>query len=516
MVSITQHLTVDRSGGALANGSREAAPVSDSQVKWDAVSSKWDAAFKVDAKLLRTSGKADESWTARFNPALDRLGVSSFEGLFRKEYSHYNADNNLDFRAAASSLSQDVLHHQHAVWYGERVVGHSLRRLDDTAVALTEMIGAAEKLRSGGPVERAELSRLLMSRGRDVFSNIHGAAEEYAAFARDLGYTSTGGFAAKSVMNADSIVNFIKDGNAPDVDANNYYETTRGAKGGSILQASDLAGGLAPADGDLSQAMFSVDAFAGGKFSLDAFGAVSNSFADVDDPAVIENLIGELKGALGKVRDGILSQGRNFREFVTAGDQLQEIRDIQDAAWERGEAGQVVADIQESLDRLSPLEKRRLISDYLANELDRQRRKSILDWLDEAQKSRDDNTPHQPYEQPPETERLLKAMDALAEAIRELENKQDAVSSRDDDRNDAASDDVDDASSKSAREPTEPGQEEVSTEADGMDKVLELIWRSRSEDPGGENPDSDEPPWSKVVDLILADENRDDEENQAA
>lgn len=268
----------------------------------------WGAATLIDSLPGKAGSLALKGdWTDRFTHTLNKFGVSSFYDLGQK---HNDTPDN-SVHAAIGETSGQLFHNRIAASEVVRVLEIKLSEHNGIVLELQrireEVLSQAELLANGektSPGSWAWTNTL----GNNLFqSNFSWGVSGATAYNKRVGYSGSG----ESVF-ADSsgLVNFLTRTDFPDL---------RHTASGNLAPAHSQNGGLAPTNGDLSNALFSVDAFAGGKFNLAAFGIPEQATADAGKdveydlaPGTVEKFLAQIDTAIEKVKSVIVGHGKNL------------------------------------------------------------------------------------------------------------------------------------------------------------------------------------------------------------
>ena len=358
----------------------------------------WGAASNAESVLSLLRGgrvpvKGD--WTGRFSHALNRFGAGSFKDLGSIRTGDLKTFN--DINAVRGTL----INNSHGVYQARLFVENTLSSLDTVAFQLQQMIDFAEEVKAAEtPAQRAYSSKYIVYAGDNILRETGYRTDSVGRFGDDLGYT---GAATSAVADSDALVSFIK---AKDLTDKEQKDVTQGAFE-ALRPLKAQAGGLTPTDGDLSNAIFTVDAYAAGRFNLEAFGIPGGSFENVDDPDVIDGFIDAVRGALDKVRQVIVGHGENLSELEDAEAYYDDALDQWNEAWY--EAGAVAADLREARRNLSPEQKKLSLLEVLSERIERIERENTKAWLKQVKASIGTNERYERLDRGEGTSRLKEA-----------------------------------------------------------------------------------------------------------
>ncbi len=211
----------------------------------------------------------------------------------------------------------------------------NLGELDSIIYSTREMIDIAKSARDAAPEEWQELYERFSSLGNRIYQNVWKMNQIGAYFGED------------TVLNPESMIDTVK---STTYDKNTHEALVLKVNGYGDYDPNPklMNGGLAPADGNLEDALFDADIFAGGQFSSTALG-LSAGFKDIEnDPEAFNNAIAKLEAGIDAAVKLAKANGEVFTAFAEADAEFtQKINQLREA-YERGDERKLLSSTAQS------------------------------------------------------------------------------------------------------------------------------------------------------------------------
>ncbi len=404
--------------------------------------------------LLNSPINLSGDWTDRFNVASQLLGASSFVELGAAKFK--SRENT----ALQNAVHLNMVYNSHASGHAFHATGRNLEYLDEIAKAFSGMINALKSLKDAGEDEISALAFEFEEDAERAAWYAEAAVEEFGAALNSLGLDAEASSAGQAVRDSSKFANTILNKDYSHDEFKAMEERLKTAfKGDAEAIRSE-------ADDVLNQ-FFSDEVFSGGKLDPNALGMTGGNFAELaNDPEKLQKTLTTLESTLGEVKKTIVSQGEHYKELKRANEYYE--RSLNE--FDEGRYGvQALEDLRLAVEQYSLREKVNFVGDFWAEQIEKNRDRNILEWLEKVKNGLDDGEEYESLEKDKGNERIFDNIRALEERTRQPES---------DAGEDANPDQEREALTDEAKRQREAFIEDVEAREALIDEVLNLILNS--------------------------------------